>query len=205
MARLRGNAGEGFEAWAIVEIVGHRVYAGVVSEFSIGNVTMIRVDVPAVGDKPGFTKIFGATAVFSIQPVTEEVAIDMCERVNPTLSLFDFSAEVQEALREYRARRAEAFRAKIEYDSEHPQGGRLRNPGVESAWVDDDDNPVDPGSQPHVEMKTVKWNNEFKFSQEQIDDTIVGRDGLPKSPINPIVERELELHDGPLTGVSRAT
>jgi hypothetical protein len=74
-----------FETWAIVEIMGHRQFAGFVSEQAIGGQSFVRVDVPAVtiqpskpGDVadelPAFTKLFGAGSIYCISPCTEETA-----------------------------------------------------------------------------------------------------------------------------------
>jgi hypothetical protein len=68
-----------FETWAIVEVMGHRQFAGFVTEQAIGGVSFVRVDVPAVvdpdGDElPAFTKLLGAGSIYAISPCTEETA-----------------------------------------------------------------------------------------------------------------------------------
>lgn len=67
-----------FECWAIVEVMGHRQFAGHVSEQAIGGVSFVRVDVPEVvaGDEtlPAFTKLLGAGSIYAISPCTEETA-----------------------------------------------------------------------------------------------------------------------------------
>lgn len=63
-----------FDAWAIIELFGHQRIAGRVSEQTIGGGNMIRVDVPAVGKAPAFTRFYGAAAIYSITPTSEEVA-----------------------------------------------------------------------------------------------------------------------------------
>lgn len=69
---------EAFDSWAIVEVMGHNRFAGRVSEQAIGGASFVRIDVPEVersGQKfPGFTKLFGGGAIYSITPVTEETA-----------------------------------------------------------------------------------------------------------------------------------
>ena len=50
-----------FDQWAIVEVMGHRSFGGRVTEQTIGGTSFIRVDVPAVKDRPAFTKLFGAS------------------------------------------------------------------------------------------------------------------------------------------------
>lgn len=66
---------ENVEQWAIVEIFGHQVYAGRISEQTMGGSAMLRVDIPAVGDCQAFTKLFGAGAIYAITMTTKETAI----------------------------------------------------------------------------------------------------------------------------------
>jgi hypothetical protein len=65
---------EKFDSWAIVEVFGHAKFAGRVTEQAIGGASFVRVDVPAVDKSPAFTKLFGASAIYSITPVEEELA-----------------------------------------------------------------------------------------------------------------------------------
>lgn len=68
-----------FESWAIVEIMGHRQFAGFVGEQTIGGVAFVRIDVPECKVNgqtlPAFTKLFGASAIYAISPCTEETAM----------------------------------------------------------------------------------------------------------------------------------
>lgn len=65
---------ETFSSFAVVEVMGHRQFAGFVSEQSIGGSSFVRVDVPAVAELPAFTKLLGASSIFAITPCTEETA-----------------------------------------------------------------------------------------------------------------------------------
>ena len=63
---------EKFEQFAIVELFGHSIIAGKVSEQVIGGQGFIRVDVPAIGEQEGFTKFYGAGAIYAITPCNED-------------------------------------------------------------------------------------------------------------------------------------
>jgi hypothetical protein len=63
-----------FREWAIVELFGHTTIAGQVSSQVIGTCSFVRIDVPEINGQPAYTRIYGEKAIYSIQPVTEEVA-----------------------------------------------------------------------------------------------------------------------------------
>lgn len=70
-----------FDSYCIVEFFGHQKIAGRVTEQVIGGQTFIRVDVPATTRHPQFTRMFGSGAIYSITPVSEEIARRAAERV----------------------------------------------------------------------------------------------------------------------------
>lgn len=76
-----GNASEPLELWAIVELMGRQTVAGKVTEVQIAGKGMLRVDVPAVGAIPAFTKFYSPTAVYAITPVSEEIAMEAASQV----------------------------------------------------------------------------------------------------------------------------
>lgn len=69
-----------FESWAIIELFGHNLIAGYVTEQIIAGTAFVRVDVPTAPDKsivciPSFfTKIFGPAAIYAITPTNEDTA-----------------------------------------------------------------------------------------------------------------------------------
>lgn len=70
---------EKFEQWCVVEIMGHKKFAGFVTEQSLGGSSFVRIDVPEItlanGTKlPAFTKLFGAGSIYCLSPCTEETA-----------------------------------------------------------------------------------------------------------------------------------
>jgi hypothetical protein len=62
---------ERFEIWALVELMGHNKIVGFVTEHKFGNQSMLRVDVPEVGNLPAFSKIIAVSAIYAINPLTE--------------------------------------------------------------------------------------------------------------------------------------
>lgn len=63
-----------FELFAIVELFGHQKLAGKVAEQSIGAATFIRIDVPETKTQPAYTRLVNPSAIYAINPTTEEVA-----------------------------------------------------------------------------------------------------------------------------------
>lgn len=65
---------EKFEAWGLLELFGHQRLAGAISDQTIGGVHFLRVDVPAVGDVPAYTRFFTQGAIYGMTVTTEDVA-----------------------------------------------------------------------------------------------------------------------------------
>jgi hypothetical protein len=65
--------GESFDAWAIVELMGHRKLAGRVSEQIIAGCPLLRIDVPGGEKVPGFTTFYGASSIYSLTPTSEAI------------------------------------------------------------------------------------------------------------------------------------
>lgn len=66
--------------WAVVEIMGRRAYAGLVSETELAGAKLIKVEVPEVPAEagipgiPAFFKLFSPSALYGITPCTEDEA-----------------------------------------------------------------------------------------------------------------------------------
>lgn len=80
-----------FKQWCIVELFGHQVIAGLVSEQQIGGASFVRVDVPTVEGRLGYTKLFGEKAIYAITPCDEATARQAATSLNqPPVSEYTF-------------------------------------------------------------------------------------------------------------------
>lgn len=68
-----------FKHWCIVELFGHSKIAGLCTEENIAGTNMLRVDVPEIKSQPAFTKYYGSSAIYAINPVDEKTAIICAE------------------------------------------------------------------------------------------------------------------------------
>lgn len=65
---------EKFESWCLVELFGHQKIAGLCTEQNIAGTNMLRVDVPETKRHPPFTRLFGSSAIYALNPVDEKTA-----------------------------------------------------------------------------------------------------------------------------------
>ncbi|KKB59963.1 hypothetical protein [Parabacteroides goldsteinii] len=72
---------ENFNLWCIVELFGHNRIAGKCSEQNIAGNNFLRVDVPTTSKQSGFTRFLSASAIYAINPVTEEVARQIADNL----------------------------------------------------------------------------------------------------------------------------
>lgn len=79
-----------FEEWALIELFGHQKIVGKVTEASLAGGAFLRVDVPAFNGAKAFTRFYGPGAIYSINPVTEEIARGLMEQYrNEPVSRFE--------------------------------------------------------------------------------------------------------------------
>ena len=72
---------ENFNLWCIVELFGHNRIAGKCSEQNIAGNNFLRVDVPTTSKQSGFARFLSASAIYAINPVTEEVARQIADNL----------------------------------------------------------------------------------------------------------------------------
>jgi hypothetical protein len=71
--------------WGIVELMGRKIVAGLISKSVLLGPPMLRVDVPATSAFGEFTQFYGETAIYCVTFVSEQVARLTAEqnKVNP--------------------------------------------------------------------------------------------------------------------------
>jgi len=67
-----------FEGWAMLELMGHRQRIGYVREVEMAGGKLMRIDIPNEGGY--ITEFYGCAAIYSLRPVSEEIARDAMRR-----------------------------------------------------------------------------------------------------------------------------
>jgi hypothetical protein len=78
---------EELKSWALVEVFGHQRIVGYLSQQAFGSGVLFRVDVPDLMKdgkivRPGFTRYFGLSAIYSITPVSEAMVRELLPRID---------------------------------------------------------------------------------------------------------------------------
>ena len=73
------------QQWGIVELMGHKVVAGLIQKSEMLGKPMLRVDVPATSTYQAFTQFYGEAAIYCVTFTSEDVAKRTAEevKVNP--------------------------------------------------------------------------------------------------------------------------
>ena len=75
-----------FDEWALLELFGHTKICGRVTASAIGGASFVRIDVPEVAGKQGYTRYFSPQAIYSITPMTRETAMSVIKTgLNPEM------------------------------------------------------------------------------------------------------------------------
>lgn len=68
-----------FEQWAIVDVMGHQRFVGLVTEQVVAGQGFVRVDIPETSTVKAWTKLIGTSSIYAITPVDEGIAKSMAE------------------------------------------------------------------------------------------------------------------------------
>lgn len=102
-----------FEGPAIVELLGHRIVAGIAQEVELAGAQLLRVDV-ALPDDRSWPQFYTSGAIYALTPATVEQIDELWRRRNEA-TLASHNLLPPEELARYRARQeaeAEAYRAR---------------------------------------------------------------------------------------------
>lgn len=66
--------------WAVVEIMGHRTRAGMISDATLGGATMLRIEHPTLADHTGeepLTELYAPSAIFAVRLCSRDEALSI--------------------------------------------------------------------------------------------------------------------------------
>ena len=87
---------QGFDQWALVELMGHQRIAGRVTEEEIGGSKFVRVDVPEMEGVQPLTKFLGPSSIYAITPVSEAAALRLASGIKAApVSIWDAKRMVE--------------------------------------------------------------------------------------------------------------
>lgn len=74
------------DTWGIVEVMGHKRFAGHITEQSFGIAALVRVDVPETQQPGGiatkaYSKLVGVSSIYCITPTTEAIARKAAQQI----------------------------------------------------------------------------------------------------------------------------
>lgn len=77
------HVSEKFSGFVIIELMGHRRLAGFLTVDPPEMPGLLRIDIPAEGERPATTQYYATSAVYAITPTTETVAIRVARASQP--------------------------------------------------------------------------------------------------------------------------
>lgn len=106
---------EKFEAWGIVELMGHQRASGRLSEQTVGGANLLRVDIP---DGETFRTVFyGSSAIYAVH-ITDETVARASAAASGTLPTYAY--EVSDQLRKLAAPRVTVSTYEETDEEEYP-------------------------------------------------------------------------------------
>lgn len=87
---------EGFEGWAILELMGHRRLGGHVRTTELAGAPFFRIDVPSADGTRMATQFYSPGSVYCMTPTTEETARAIARREQPApVHLYELQLEAR--------------------------------------------------------------------------------------------------------------
>ena len=69
--------------WVLLELMGHRQRIGQAKEEEIAGSKLLRIDIPTDDDDEYVTEYYGASSIYAMRPIAEEVAKDHYAKSDP--------------------------------------------------------------------------------------------------------------------------
>ena len=93
---------DGFKSWAVLELMGHRKYAGLIEEVEIAGSAFFRIDVyEGDAEEPASTQFYSPNAVYCMTPCDESIARQFGELNKPRpVTHYELPAPAVESLDE---------------------------------------------------------------------------------------------------------
>ncbi len=79
-----------FKEWSILELMGHRRLAGMLSEMQLGGASFLRIDIPQSTDKY-VTQFYSPQAVYCITPTDEKTARAIAKEAEAPVSRWELA------------------------------------------------------------------------------------------------------------------
>ena len=122
-----------YKGWAILSLMGHRQRVGIVSEAEMYGGKLLRIDIPVMPadgqeapKEPYVTEYYGTSAIYSLEPIAEEVArARYIERDPRPVNPLGFRDPTPEEVQAEVQRRAERMARQGLVDARGPRPGDL--------------------------------------------------------------------------------
>lgn len=109
---------EKFAHWVILDLFGHTRLAGYATEASIGGCSFIQLDVPATTTVAAFTRFFRNGAIYSMSPVSEEIARGLAEKCSQAAPVSAYELPKLTAAKESPVEPSNPFDDAVVFDDE---------------------------------------------------------------------------------------
>lgn len=138
---------KGFEAYCIVELMGHVTLAGFVRETEIGGGKLFQIDVPESNGAQKFTSFFGSSSVYKLTPVDEATVTTICARkAQQPFTSWELQAAFSDMIKAHKDKLRDQVRDELRREIEHKPGTApqaVYDDDGHLIAVDDDDDPDD--------------------------------------------------------------
>lgn len=88
------------QLWGKLELMGHKVLVGLITETTLAGKGVLRVDIPGPDGSTSFTQFYSPDALYCLAPVSKEVALELAKhQATAPVSAYDISDLVARKLK----------------------------------------------------------------------------------------------------------